>query len=59
MKAWDEKFVEPVDDTKSKFVNAYFPWNEELAKQCKIEEPHNEPIKEKKLKHRHLNIQLK
>ena len=53
MKAWDEKlekFVEPVDDTKSKFVNAYFPWNEELAKATKVDVPHYEPVKEKQAK---------
>lgn len=53
MKAWDEKlekFVEPVDDTKPKFVNAYFPWNEELAKATKVDVPHYEPVKEKQAK---------
>ncbi len=53
MKVWDEKlekFVEPVDDTKPKFVNAYFPWNEELAKATKVDVPHYEPVKEKQAK---------
>lgn len=34
-----------VDDRK--FVNAYYPWNEELAREAKADTPHHEPIKEK------------
>ena len=30
-----------------KFVNAYFPWNEDLAREAKSEKPHYEPVKEK------------
>lgn len=53
MKVWDEKlekFVEPVDEATPKFVNAYFPWNEELAKAAKVDVPHYEPVKEKQAK---------
>ncbi|MUK37861.1 LysM peptidoglycan-binding domain-containing protein [Aliivibrio fischeri] len=53
MKVWDEKlekFVEPADETTPKFVNAYFPWNEELAKAAKVDVPHYEPVKEKQAK---------
>jgi hypothetical protein len=34
-----------VDDRK--FVNAYFPWNEDLAREAKSEKPHYDPVKEK------------
>ncbi|OCH39348.1 DUF2235 domain-containing protein [Aliivibrio fischeri] len=53
MKVWDEKlekFVEPVDEAAPRFVNAYFPWNEELAKAAKVDVPHYEPVKEKQAK---------
>ncbi|MBP3140619.1 peptidoglycan DD-metalloendopeptidase family protein [Aliivibrio fischeri] len=53
MKVWDEKlekFVEPTDEATPKFVNAYFPWNEELAKAAKVDVPHYEPVKEKQAK---------
>ncbi len=50
MKVWDEKaekFVESVDETKSKFVRAHYPWNEELAKEAKVDVPHYEEVKDK------------
>jgi LysM repeat protein len=53
MKVWDEilgQFVDPVDEATPKFVNAYFPWNEELAKAAKIDVPHYDPVKEKQSK---------
>ena len=34
-----------VDDRK--FVNAYYPWNEELAREAKADVPHYEPVKDK------------
>ncbi|OCH38083.1 phospholipase effector Tle1 domain-containing protein [Aliivibrio fischeri] len=53
MKVWDEKlekFVELVDEGKTKFVNAYFPWNEDLASAAKVDVPHYEPVKGKQVK---------
>lgn len=53
MKVWDEtlgEFVEDSTKTAPKFVNAYFPWNEELAKAAKVDVPHYEPVKEKQAK---------
>ncbi len=50
MKVWDEKvekFVESVDETKPKFVRAHYPWNEELAKEAKVDVPHYEEVKDK------------
>ena len=29
-----------------KFINVYFPWNEELAKESKPDIPHYEPVKD-------------
>lgn len=52
-KVWDEKLGCFADDTKEstkKIVNAYFPWNEDLAKEAKLDVPHYDPIKEPKPK---------
>ncbi|MCE7565186.1 DUF2235 domain-containing protein [Aliivibrio fischeri] len=48
-KVWDEKLGCFTDNTKKdtvKVVNAYFPWNEELAKESKPDIPYFEPVKE-------------
>ncbi len=34
----------------TKFINAYFPWNEELAKESKPDLPHYEPVKDSQTK---------
>ncbi|MGR6860619.1 MIX and LysM peptidoglycan-binding domain-containing protein [Aliivibrio salmonicida] len=50
MKVWDEKLgqhIDTVDGSTQKFVNAYYPWNEDLAREAKADVPHHEPIKEK------------
>ncbi|OCH17618.1 S-type pyocin domain-containing protein [Aliivibrio logei] len=49
MKVWDEKvekFVESVDEDAPKFVRAHYPWNEELAREAKVDVPHHEAVKE-------------
>lgn len=49
MKVWDEKvekFVESVDEDAPKFVRAHYPWNEELAREAKVDVPHYEAVKE-------------
>lgn len=49
MQVWDEKvekFVESVDEDAPKFVRAYYPWNEELAREAKVDVPHYEAVKD-------------
>lgn len=49
MKVWDEKvekFVESVDEDAPKLVRAHYPWNEELAREAKVDVPHYEAVKE-------------
>ena len=49
MKVWDEKvekFVESVDEDAPKFVRAHYPWNEEIAREAKVDVPHYEVVKE-------------
>ncbi|MBB1312506.1 LysM peptidoglycan-binding domain-containing protein [Aliivibrio sp. SR45-2] len=49
MKVWDEKvekFVESVDEDAPKFVRAHYSWNEELAREAKVDVPHYEAVKE-------------
>jgi hypothetical protein len=53
-KVWDEKLGCFADDTKEstkKIVNAYFPWNEDLAKEAKLDVPlFHHGIKHKQIK---------
>ncbi|TDM54651.1 hypothetical protein [Aliivibrio fischeri] len=48
-KVWNEElgcFSDNTEKKVAKIVNAYFPWNEELAKESKPDIPYYEPVKE-------------
>ncbi|WP_236798285.1 colicin E3/pyocin S6 family cytotoxin [Aliivibrio fischeri] len=48
-KVWNEElgcFSDNTEKKTTKIINAYFPWNEELAKESKPDIPHYEPVKE-------------
>ncbi|XDF78106.1 LysM peptidoglycan-binding domain-containing protein [Aliivibrio fischeri] len=53
MKEWDKNIKQcdvSIESKKPKFIRAFYPWNEELAQQCKVEKTHYEPVKEKQEK---------